>query len=87
MAEPQRESQWEISDDLTQIDLVICPACDEPFSPQFYRLCQSCGHDFGIGIEVDEEIEPIGNRALIVMAGLLVMAGAAVVYFYFLYDG
>ncbi|HTN74504.1 MAG TPA: hypothetical protein VL096_04630, partial [Pirellulaceae bacterium] len=32
--------------------MVTCPTCDEAFHPQFYRLCEQCGHDFGDGIAV-----------------------------------
>ena len=85
--EPPGGSARESPHDAGPIELVICPACDEPFPPRFYRLCQACGHDFGAGIEVHEELEPIGGRALVVMATLMAVAGAAMVYFYFLYEG
>jgi hypothetical protein len=29
---------------------VICPTCDEPWTPDFLRVCEWCSHDFGAGI-------------------------------------
>ncbi|MFO0817083.1 MAG: DUF2007 domain-containing protein [Pirellulales bacterium] len=34
--------------------LVVCPTCDEAFTPQFYRRCENCGHEFGGGIDPPE---------------------------------
>ena len=31
--------------------LRVCLVCDEPTVPKFFKLCVSCGHDFGSGIE------------------------------------
>lgn len=31
--------------------LIVCPTCDEAFSPEFYRRCENCGHEFEHGLE------------------------------------
>jgi len=31
--------------------LIVCPTCDEAFSPEFYRRCENCGHEFERGLE------------------------------------
>ena len=35
--------------------LVICPTCDEPFTPKFYRHCEACDYDFGHGRVIERE--------------------------------
>lgn len=66
--------------------LVICSTCDEPFRPEFPRRCEWCGHEFPDGFEVDvdtsgEPPEELNVRTLAVLAGLIVAAIAALVYF------
>lgn len=37
---------------------VICPTCDEPFVPRFFRRCTWCNYDFGEGVEPPEPAAP-----------------------------
>lgn len=66
--------------------LVICPTCDEPFVPQYFRRCEWCGHDFGSGAEPPQivrasEREPVNWR--VVVAGLAGTAIIAAIVAYF----
>ena len=66
--------------------LLICPTCDEPFTPQYPRLCEWCGHDFGDGYEVElpEDLTgQINSRVIAAIVGLLVLMAAMVVYLTF----
>ena len=66
--------------------LLMCPACDEAFSPAFYRHCQQCGYDFGQGLVLDAtEGDDLTGRALIVLAGLVGLAVAIMAYFWWLF--
>jgi hypothetical protein len=38
--------------------LLICEACDDHFLPEWYRLCPSCGHDYGDGILLESATRP-----------------------------
>jgi len=31
--------------------MLLCPTCDEPFTPQFARRCNGCGHEFPDGFD------------------------------------
>jgi predicted RNA-binding Zn-ribbon protein involved in translation (DUF1610 family) len=68
--------------------LLKCNTCDDVFSPQWYRLCPQCGHDYGQGIDVAEsglskiEIDP---ATLWVSAGLLTGVGTLIAYFFWLF--
>jgi hypothetical protein len=62
---------------------LMCPVCEEAFAPEFYRLCQHCGHDFGDGLLVETpEADQITDRALLVMTGLIALVAALLVYFW-----
>lgn len=64
--------------------VLICDTCDEPFQPKFYRHCASCGFDFGNGLEVAVPRAPreeLTGRAMLVFAGLGVLAVVFVAYF------
>ena len=62
---------------------LMCPGCEEAFSPEFYRLCQHCGHDFGDGLLVESpEADQITDRALLVLAGLIALVATLLVYFW-----
>jgi len=66
--------------------LLMCPDCDEAFSPQFYRLCEQCGYDFGDGLLVDAaDSDRVPDRALLALAGLIVLAAALLAYFWYLF--
>ena len=47
--------------------MLLCPTCDEAFSPRFYRWCENCGHDFGSGRE-DEPPEESATNYRVVLA-------------------
>jgi hypothetical protein len=67
--------------------LLVCPTCDEPFTPQYPRLCEWCGHDFGDGYEVELPQEPeeqINARVIAAIVGLLAFVAAMVVYLTFI---
>jgi len=55
--------------------MLICPTCDEAFSPRFYRWCENCGHDFGSGREDEPPEETATNyrvvAAIVVTIGVL----------------
>ena len=64
----------------------FCATCDDHFQPEWFRLCPSCGHDYGDGVEVERPAgpkEPLNARTWLVLAGLL--AGCAVVVAYLLW--
>jgi hypothetical protein len=66
--------------------LLMCPACDEAFSPQFYRLCEQCGHDFGDGTLVQAaDADRVSDRALLVLAGLIALGLAMLAWFWYLF--
>lgn len=64
---------------------VICPTCDEPFVPEFYRFCPWCEHDFGEGHEPDAAESDgaylLQGRALLLMLCLFGLILALGVYF------
>lgn len=54
--------------------LLLCSTCDEPFTPEFYRRCAECGHDFGEGIEREEIVrEELNSRVVLVIVGMLLL--------------
>lgn len=65
--------------------MLMCPTCDEPFIPAFPRLCEWCGHQFHDGHEIEPDtpppIERISTRAVLVIAGLLLVMALALIYF------
>ena len=77
--EPIRETRTSpASDSAAALDdsrvLLLCECCDEPYRPRFFRYCESCGHDFGAGIERSGDPLPIGPRAIwtaAAMAGIV----------------
>lgn len=68
---------------------VICPLCDWLFTPEFYRRCVWCGHDFGSGLEVEvparrthtDAAEVFNGRVVAVIIGLGLLVVAAGFYF------
>lgn len=68
-------------------ELLMCPTCDEPFPPQYPRLCEWCGHEFPDGFELElptEPVEQINSRVIAVIAGLLVLGVAMAFYLTFI---
>lgn len=67
--------------------LLMCKTCDDHFIPEFYRLCHQCGHEFGGGIDLAQELqthELTTSRAWILFGGLALAAAAIFGYFYWL---
>jgi hypothetical protein len=62
----------EDSDEPAHSPLLICNACDEPFTPEYAHDCEWCGHEFPEGFRPvpKEPVEDLSPR-------LLVVAGAA----------
>ena len=63
--------------------LLMCPTCDEPFIPQYPRVCEWCGHEFSGGVEFElppPPVEQINSRVIAVIVGLLAFVVAMVVY-------
>ena len=62
---------------------LMCSVCDEPFVPQFPRLCEWCGHRFPDGYEVAKVVssEQIPTRAVATILALVALLIAAAVYF------
>jgi len=66
---------------------VICPSCDEPWVPEFFRRCEWCSHDFGSGIDRDPahpvpaSEEFLNPRAALVMWSIFLITLALLAYF------
>ena len=70
--------------------LFLCPSCDDVISPDWYRLCARCGHDFGQGLEVREPLTTrleLSLRTIVVVTVLTVVAAAIGGYFFWLFAG
>jgi hypothetical protein len=66
--------------------LLICPQCDEAFSPSFYRYCAECGHDYLEGMDVEKrEVPPLNERTLWAIVALIAVALALLTYFALLF--
>lgn len=69
--------------------LVVCPTCDEPFRPEFYRNCHRCQYDFGDGIPAPTaqpqaaEREPL--KVWLTLAGICLGLASVVGYFVWLF--
>jgi hypothetical protein len=63
--------------------MLICPTCDEPFAPQYARLCEWCGHQFpdGYDVESEEAAEAITGRAIALCLGLVAVVIAVLGWF------
>lgn len=61
--------------------MLLCPTCDEAFSPRFYRRCANCGYDFGSGREAGPVEEPVTNYR-VVLAVVAVIAALAGLWMY-----
>ncbi len=65
---------------------LVCPQCDEAFAPQFYRYCPICGLDGGAGLEPPPAVAGmLPNRVLLVIAGLVILGGVLLLYFWSLF--
>ena len=65
--------------------MLMCPTCDDPFVPEYPRVCEWCGYRFSEGYETEPEPrEQISGRAIAVMVILLAIGIGFVLYFLFL---
>jgi len=67
--------------------LLLCSACDEAFTPKFYRFCAGCGFDFGSGIEVPsvQRDDEFNTRTLVAILLTLGLMTAVLGYFWWLF--
>jgi hypothetical protein len=68
--------------------LLICDDCDDVMSPQWYRYCAACAHDFGSGVEpssTSAETEASLRWPSYVLTALVVGVAALVIYFAWLF--
>jgi hypothetical protein len=68
--------------------ILLCPTCDEPFTPQYLGRCEWCGHRFPDGVEIELPTKPIPtvNRRLVVtIAALVLLVVIVAVYFFLLF--
>ena len=73
------------NNDQDSVAMLMCPVCEEAFTPVFYRWCQQCGHDFGDGLLVQTpEPDELTDRALIVLAGMIGLFIALITYFWWI---
>jgi len=67
--------------------VLMCPTCDEPFVPDYPRRCAWCDHEYPDGFDMDLNAGPpeeIGTRVIAVIAILLTLSVALLLYFMFL---
>jgi hypothetical protein len=67
--------------------LLICPTCDEAFTPQFYRRCPWCNYQFDDGLETrlhEEKLEGFGGRVWLAVFGLVAVLAIIAGYFWWL---
>jgi len=69
--------------------MVICPTCDEPFQPVYPKRCEWCGHEFPDGVDMplpegDDDAADFTGRVYAVIAVLLAVALAGLLYFRFM---
>jgi len=81
----QEMEEVESPANLTDLEspMLLCPTCDEAFEPQYCRVCDGCGHDFGEGLETPPEVvtsESINPRAILVLCILGLGVLAATIY-------
>jgi hypothetical protein len=81
------QSEGEQSEAEAPAKLLMCPTCDEPFAPEYPRLCEWCGHEFPDGFEVplpEGPVEQVNRRMIAVIVGLLLAAAAMAAYLMFI---
>ena len=68
--------------------MLMCPTCDEPFTPEHPELCEWCGHEFADGYEVDQPQgiaeESLSPRVIGVIVALLTIGAGLIGYFTFI---
>lgn len=70
------------------LPLLMCPTCDEAFTPRFYRACPWCNHQFEKhGLEAGSETasgEEFSPRMLAVLMGLVALTMGLMAYFWWI---
>jgi hypothetical protein len=61
--------------------MVVCPGCDEPFFPEYYKLCEHCGHEFATGRSVRQPVRSGGEADPQINSGRLLIVLACFVGF------
>lgn len=66
--------------------LLLCIQCDEPFTPQYARDCEWCGHEFPDGFRPPEpaEADQFSPALLAIVAIAIVVVAGLLTYFAFL---
>jgi hypothetical protein len=64
---------------------LICPICDDPFEPKFYRTCSWCGHEHNDGLPFDETVINAEENDRSVMVSAALLAIFLIGLFYLLY--
>lgn len=68
--------------------MLLCPTCDEPFTPKFARRCVDCGHEFPEGfdqLQVEQADEGLNPRILFCLGGIVLITAAALIYLWRLF--
>jgi hypothetical protein len=69
--------------------LLICPTCDEPFTPRFVRRCGGCGHEFPDGFDDPRQAAELAGtwnaRVIFCLAGVVLTIAAAIAYYWLLF--
>lgn len=76
-AESPPDSPSAVAEDGSEV-MLLCPTCDEAFSPRFYRWCANCGYDFGSGREGGTAEESVTNDRVVltVIAVIAALVGS-----------
>jgi hypothetical protein len=70
--------------------MVVCPTCDEPFHPRYFRLCEHCGHEFPDGVAVSQPQAPVADdtfnrqRMALLLVGVILLGAALTLYFWYI---
>ncbi len=73
-----------------QTPVLLCPTCDEPFTPRYLPRCEWCGHAFEPAPAQEAGGEPEADestdlRILLVMAAIILLAVAVAGYVWWLF--
>jgi hypothetical protein len=64
-AEPSSEANAPSPEETPSTPLLLCPTCDEPFTPRYLKRCGSCGYEFEDGEDIAPEpiiTEPLNRN-------------------------
>jgi hypothetical protein len=65
--------------------LLVCPTCDEAFTPMFYPRCQQCGHVFLETVDENTELlNQLTPRVLFTAIAVLLLGWGFLLYFWFI---